>query len=82
MNASFKPAPPVSDVIRNAVYREYMHDPVNNNVRVLAQRYHLSLKRVDAILRLKGLEDSWKQVGEYLSFFSLLSFQYDELWID
>jgi hypothetical protein len=39
-----------------------MTDPNTNSVRVLAGRYHLSMKRVDAILRLKGLEEHWKQV--------------------
>ncbi|KAF9446126.1 hypothetical protein P691DRAFT_804711 [Macrolepiota fuliginosa MF-IS2] len=40
-----------------------MADPKKNSIRVLSQRYHLSLKRVDAILRLKGLEHSWYKVG-------------------
>jgi hypothetical protein len=39
-----------------------MTDPNTNSVRVLAGHYHLSMKRVDAILRLKGLEEHWKQV--------------------
>jgi hypothetical protein len=63
MNPSFKPPPPVSDGLRNAIYKEFMKDPVNNNVRALSQRYHLSLKRVDAILRLKGMEEAWEKVS-------------------
>ncbi|GLB43497.1 putative eukaryotic mitochondrial regulator protein [Lyophyllum shimeji] len=59
MNPSFKPPAPVSDAIRTAIYRSYMMDPVKNNARVLSQRYHLSLKRIDAILRLKGMEQDW-----------------------
>lgn len=39
-----------------------MTDPEKNSVRVLAERNHLSMQRVDAILRLKGLEEHWKQV--------------------
>ena len=39
-----------------------MINPETNSVRNLAGRYHLSIKRVDAILRLKGLEESWKKV--------------------
>ena len=39
-----------------------MADPKANSVRNLASRYHLSIKRVDAILRLKGLEESWTKV--------------------
>ncbi|KAF8079092.1 eukaryotic mitochondrial regulator protein-domain-containing protein [Lyophyllum atratum] len=59
MNPSFKPPAPVSDAVRTMIYRSYMLDPVKNSVRVLSQRYHLSLKRVDAILRLKGMEHDW-----------------------
>jgi len=32
------------------------------SVRRLAKRFHLSVKRVDAILRLKGMEQDWKKV--------------------
>jgi hypothetical protein len=43
-----------------------MTDPQANSVRNLAGRYHLSMKRVDAILRLKGLEESWEKVCPFL----------------
>jgi len=59
MNPSFKPPPPLSDIVRQKIYTEFMANPKKNSVRVLSQRYHLSLKRVDAILRLKGLEHAW-----------------------
>lgn len=39
-----------------------MTNPQTNSVRDLSGRYHLSMKRVDAILRLKGLEESWVKV--------------------
>jgi hypothetical protein len=39
-----------------------MANPKANTVRDLASRYHLGIKRVDAILRLKGLEESWMKV--------------------
>ncbi|EAU92325.1 hypothetical protein CC1G_00544 [Coprinopsis cinerea okayama7 len=59
MNPSFRPPPPISDLQRETMYREYMSDPVKNNVRMLSQKYGLSIKRVDAILRLKGHERAW-----------------------
>ncbi|KAI0652447.1 hypothetical protein C8Q79DRAFT_937727 [Trametes meyenii] len=43
-----------------------MLDPVNSNVRALAQRYGLSIVRVDAILRLKGLEAHWRKQNKQL----------------
>jgi hypothetical protein len=40
----------------------FMADPIKYSIRELGARYHLSLKRVEAILRLKGLEAHWKKV--------------------
>ncbi|KAH9050550.1 eukaryotic mitochondrial regulator protein-domain-containing protein [Lactarius hengduanensis] len=62
LNPSFKPPTPVSDALRNTLYQSFMADPKTNSVRNLAGRYHLSMKRVDAILRLKGLEENWVKV--------------------
>ncbi|KAH9997766.1 eukaryotic mitochondrial regulator protein-domain-containing protein [Russula compacta] len=63
LNPSFKPPTPVSDALRNTLYQAFMANPKANSVRNLASRYHLSIKRVDAILRLKGLEESWIKVS-------------------
>ncbi|KAI0673723.1 eukaryotic mitochondrial regulator protein-domain-containing protein [Trametes maxima] len=67
LNPTFKPPTPISDAARTAIWNDYMLDPVKSNVRVLAQRYGLSIARVDAILRLKGLEAHWKKVTLTLS---------------
>lgn len=40
----------------------FIADPTTNSVRKLAERFGLSLKRIDAILRLKGLEQHWIKV--------------------
>ncbi|KAG2367690.1 eukaryotic mitochondrial regulator protein-domain-containing protein [Suillus spraguei] len=61
LNESFRPPPPISDALRTHIYFSYMADPEANSVRALAARHHLSIKRIDAILRLKGLEGSWKK---------------------
>jgi len=66
MNPSFKPPAPVSDALRTKIYQDFMKNPEVNNVRALSQRYHLSLKRVDAILRLKGMEHAWIKEGKTL----------------
>ncbi|KAI9512477.1 eukaryotic mitochondrial regulator protein-domain-containing protein [Russula earlei] len=63
LNPSFKPPTPVSDAIKDVLYQAFMADPEANSVRNLARQHHLSIKRVDAILRLKGLEESWKKEG-------------------
>lgn len=64
LNESFRPPPPVADALRTHIYFSYMADPEANSVRALATRHNLSIKRVDAILRLKGLEESWKKDGK------------------
>jgi hypothetical protein len=56
------PPTPISDALRNTLYESFMAKPEANSVRNLAGRYHLSIKRVDAVLRLKGLEESWIKV--------------------
>ncbi|KAL4252511.1 hypothetical protein ABKN59_002757 [Abortiporus biennis] len=63
LNPSFKPHPPVSDNMRSALYEQYMNDPATNSVRALSEKYSMSIARVDAILRLKGLEDHWRKVN-------------------
>lgn len=44
-----------------------MLDPEVNNVRALAAQHGISIKRADAILRLKGLEAAWKKVRTCIS---------------
>ncbi|KAI0962384.1 hypothetical protein AcW1_001220 [Taiwanofungus camphoratus] len=66
LNRSFKPPTPLSDQLRTIIYNEYMSNPAVYTVRKLSERHSISLKRVDAILRLKGLEEHWKKVkGSY-----------------
>lgn len=48
-----------------------MEDPTDNDVRTLSERFGLSIKRIDAILRLKGLEAHWKEVSYLLLCFEL-----------
>ncbi|EPQ60317.1 hypothetical protein GLOTRDRAFT_52353, partial [Gloeophyllum trabeum ATCC 11539] len=66
LNPSFQPPAPLSDKLRSRFYEEYMEDPNANSVRELSSRYGLSIKRVDAILRLKGLEAHWEKEGKTL----------------
>ncbi|KAG8903307.1 hypothetical protein FRB99_003466 [Tulasnella sp. 403] len=60
MNPHFKPPPPTSDSLRQAIFDAHVRNPELNSVRELSQRFGLSLKRVEAIIRLKGLEVKWK----------------------
>ncbi|KAI9433798.1 hypothetical protein F5148DRAFT_961267, partial [Russula earlei] len=51
----------VSDAIKDVLYQAFIADPEANSVHNLASQHHLSIKHVDAILRLKGLEVSQKK---------------------
>lgn len=68
MNPSFVPPPPLPNMMQEEIYQRYMADPEANNIRYLSSQYGISLKRVDAILRLKGLEKSWEKVGARITF--------------
>lgn len=74
MNPSFRPPPPVSNKLKDHLYNEFLKNPKANSVRKLSQEYHISLKRIDAILRLKGLEKAWIRVRVDLSFPSSSSY--------
>ncbi|KAH8119987.1 eukaryotic mitochondrial regulator protein-domain-containing protein [Phellopilus nigrolimitatus] len=61
LNPSFRPPPPVSDKTRTLIYERYMSSPRKNNIRKLSAEFGISLKRVDAILRLKSMEAGWEK---------------------
>jgi len=63
MNPSFKPPPPISDRQREVMWQLFSRNNREYSVRRLAKRFNLSIKRVDAILRLKGMEKDWAKVG-------------------
>jgi hypothetical protein len=65
LNPSFKPPTPISDTLKTQIFDQYLANPTVNDVRSLATRYGMSIKRVDAILRLKGLEAHWQKVSTF-----------------
>jgi hypothetical protein len=66
MNPSFRPPPPISDYQREIMWKLFSKDGQKFSVRRLAKRFNLSIKRVDAILRLKGMEQDWIKQGKQL----------------
>lgn len=56
MNPSYKPPPPISDRQKETMIRLYLSHRLENGPRRLAKRFNISLKRVNAIIRLKLLE--------------------------
>lgn len=56
MNPLFKPVLPLSNAIREKIFQQYTSDPTTWTVRKLATEHNISLRRVDAILKLKAQE--------------------------
>jgi len=56
MNPLFKPTPPISNVAKEEIYRLHRADTTKWTPRQLGTKFNISIKRVEAILRLKHLE--------------------------
>ncbi|KAF9932533.1 hypothetical protein FBU30_007972 [Linnemannia zychae] len=56
MNPLFKPTPPISDATKEEIYRLHRSDTSKHTPRQLGTTYNISIKRVEAILRMKHLE--------------------------
>lgn len=72
MNPLFKPVLPLSDAVREKIFKQYASDPDTWTVRKLATEYNISLRRVDAILKLKAQEkqmESKVRLGVYVVFY-------------
>lgn len=84
LNPTFKPPPPLSDRLRNIIFSEWMKNPSQNNPRALSIRHGVSIKRVEAIIRLKVHEHKWKQVSTPFPSLSacVVARYYDEPKID
>ncbi|KZV84310.1 hypothetical protein EXIGLDRAFT_682952 [Exidia glandulosa HHB12029] len=63
LNPSFQPPVPMSDRRRTEIFVEYMRGGMT--VRELSRKFNISLRRVEAVLRLKHLELEWRQVRAY-----------------
>ncbi|SGZ29658.1 BQ5605_C050g12468 [Microbotryum silenes-dioicae] len=70
LNPTFKPLPPVSELIKTKIYHAYLGNLQTNSppsdlvvVRAISSKFGLSMARVRAIIRLKELEQEWKKRG-------------------
>ncbi|KAF8575206.1 hypothetical protein K439DRAFT_1420040 [Ramaria rubella] len=61
LNPTFKPPTPLSDKLRQSIYNSHVANPVANDLHTLSTRYGISIKRIDAIIRLKQLEVQWTE---------------------
>ncbi|CAG8785232.1 8780_t:CDS:2 [Cetraspora pellucida] len=61
MNPQYKPQPPLSDFAKEEIWKRFIE--TGQSVRELGTFYGVSIKRVEAILRLKKLEKDMIQQG-------------------
>ncbi|PIA18901.1 hypothetical protein COEREDRAFT_33422, partial [Coemansia reversa NRRL 1564] len=51
LNPAFRPRAPLTDKIKEAIYKKYLKDPLLNTPRVLGDNYKVSIKRIEAIIK-------------------------------
>ncbi|KAJ2386726.1 hypothetical protein GGI23_006429 [Coemansia sp. RSA 2559] len=56
LNPWFRVRTPLSDKLKEEIYREYLANPDRVTPRTLGDKYKLSIKRIEAILKLKAIE--------------------------
>ncbi|KAK4058487.1 hypothetical protein OIO90_000649 [Microbotryomycetes sp. JL221] len=72
LNPSFRPLPPLADSIKSRIFNAYTYNIVTKDatdsqvVRAISHKFGVAMDRVRAIIRLKELEQTWKQQGKSL----------------
>ncbi|KDN42094.1 hypothetical protein RSAG8_06952, partial [Rhizoctonia solani AG-8 WAC10335] len=70
-NPTFKPPPPLSDVVKSSIYDRYLKalqpaasksDSHAQTLRTLSEQFGISIARVEAIIRLKEYERQYQKV--------------------
>ncbi|KAJ1818064.1 hypothetical protein LPJ75_001545 [Coemansia sp. RSA 2598] len=67
LNPFFRPRPPVPDTVKEAIYADYLRAPETFTPRFLGEKYAISIKRVEAILKLKAIEHQMVESGEIVA---------------
>lgn len=65
-NRVFRSQPVLSDAFRDEIYRRYAQ---GDTVRQVSAQLNVSIERVAAVVRLKAVEEKWKESGRRLSTF-------------
>ncbi|KAL1920950.1 mitochondrial 37S ribosomal protein mS45 [Calcarisporiella thermophila] len=63
MNPLFKANAPLSDKTRETIYQLYTNDPTRWTPRHLAQKFNISIRRAEAVIKLKNLERDIEEKG-------------------
>ncbi|KAJ1986689.1 hypothetical protein GGI04_006176, partial [Coemansia thaxteri] len=67
LNPFFRPKMPVPDAKKEQIYKDYLRSPEKNTPRVLGAKYNISIKRVEAIIKLKAIEHHMVHHGQIVA---------------
>ncbi|KAJ1667713.1 hypothetical protein IW140_001229 [Coemansia sp. RSA 1813] len=56
LNPWFRVRAPLADVVKEQIYKDYLANPTKVTPRILGDKYKVSIKRIEAILKLKAIE--------------------------
>lgn len=59
LNPSFNPPAPVRQSTKTEIWRLHSSSPAQWTIRALSEKFSIGLQRMEAILRLKALENEW-----------------------
>ncbi|KAI9492388.1 eukaryotic mitochondrial regulator protein-domain-containing protein [Zychaea mexicana] len=62
-NPLFQPRPPLTDAARQEIYDTFTENPEDWSIRKLATKYGISMRRVEAVLKLKEAEKELEMNG-------------------
>ncbi|KAI8149553.1 eukaryotic mitochondrial regulator protein-domain-containing protein [Fennellomyces sp. T-0311] len=62
-NPLFQPRPPLTDAVRQEIYDTYAESPEDWSIRKLATKFNISMRRVEAVLKLKEAEKEMEMNG-------------------
>ena len=80
-NPRFQPRPPLTDAVRQEIYDTFTLDPADWSIRKLATKFNISMRRVEAVLKLKEAEKELEMNVSDILFPSAIwiGFNYSEL---
>ncbi|PWZ03863.1 hypothetical protein BCV70DRAFT_171019, partial [Testicularia cyperi] len=66
LNPAFNPPPPVRQSTKTEIWKLHASDPKKWTIRALSEKYSIGNQRMEAILRLKALENEWQALDKPL----------------
>ncbi|PWN51342.1 hypothetical protein IE53DRAFT_386296 [Violaceomyces palustris] len=61
LNPAFNPPPPLRQSVKDEIWAQHTSNPARWTVRALSEKFNIGLVRMEAVLRLKALENEFKE---------------------